>query len=449
VTASHAGLPYPRRIFAVFAVSAGSMTLMIDASIANIALPTIATALRVEASDAVLVVTAYQLILAMTLMPLAAVGQRIGYRRLYGAGLVLHSLAALLCLRADSLPALLVARSLQALGTASAMSVAFGMVRAIYPWDQLGKGMAINTIANAGGTALAPVVGGLVLSAFEWQWVFAAAVPFSILCLLFSRNLPDPEPQDAPFDLRGAALCAATFGVLVTGLQLTSHAVAPWLAFATLGAGGAIAWLFVRHELRVPAPVLPIDLLAQARLSIALLANFSAVIGSMIVLVFVPFLLQHAFAMSPAQVGGMMASYALASVMVAPVSGYLSDRIPVVYLCTSGMAVAALGLILLANLPAEAARGEIVWRLWLAGAGFGLFFSPNARLIIAGAPRERAASAGSMVTTVRMLGQAIGATLVAGMLAMGLGDSAVPLLCSFALVALAGFASAINLRRRG
>lgn len=438
MTDSHPGLPFPRRTFAVLAVCCGGLMLMIDASIAAMVLPTLAIELQVSNSEAVLVVTAYQLILSMVLMPLAALGARIGLRRLYCGGLLLHSFAAMLIFAADNLPALIAVRSLQAIGTAASMSVAFGLVRAIYPLEHLGKGMAINTIANASGTALAPVVGGLILSTTSWHWVFAAAIPFSIITLFFFRMLPEVEIEQQPFDLSGAALCALTFGLIIGGFELTTHGPSPTLAIGVLALGAVVAWLFVKHELRQSNPVLPIDLLARSSLSLALLSNFSAVLASMSLLVFMPFLLQQNYGYSPAQVGGLLASYAVASVMIAPASGYLSDRIPVAVLCTAGMGVSALGLLLLVNLPDQVSRADIVWRLWVCGAGFGMFFSPNARLIIGSAPAQRAAAAGSMVTTARMLGQATGATMVAGLMALGLGEDTTPLLCATLLVVVSG-----------
>lgn len=423
--------------------------LMIDVSIANIVLPSLAAELQVESSDAVLIVTAYQLILAMALMPFAAIGERIGLGRLYCCGLLLHGFAGYFCFSADSLGTLLAARSFQAIGAAASLSVAFGLLRAIYPLEHLGKGMSINTIANAGGTALAPVVGGLVLSTLGWHWVFVAAVPFSLLSLLFARALPDPESETQPFDGWGAALCAATFGLVVTGLQLTTQKSGMLVPGAMLVLGGVIAWAFVSYERKVTRPILPIELLATPKLAVAVVANFSAVIGSMVILVFVPFMLQQTLGFSPAAVGGMLASYAMASVMVAPVSGYLSDYVPVNPLCVAGMLMSTAGLLLLATLPEGSGKGDIAWRLWLCGAGFGMFFSPNARLIIAAAPKSLAASAGSMVTTVRMLGQAIGATLTAGLLALGFGDSSVPLICAAALVAFAGICKTLRWRASG
>ncbi|TGD72576.1 MFS transporter [Mangrovimicrobium sediminis] len=442
------GLPWPRRGVAIVAISAGSLMLMTDASIAAVVLPTLAEAMGIDSSRAVLVVTVYQLILAMTLMPLAALGDRIGQRRLFRAGLVLHSVGAALCFLADDLTALILARSLQALGTASAMSVVFGLLRLVYPAAQLGQGLAINTIANASGTALAPVAGGLVLSVASWQWVFSAAVPFSLLCLLLSRALPEPEPHSQPFDLPGAGFCALTFGLLIAGMEMATHGPHGWLGGMLLGAAVVSAVLLVRCERGRDHPVLPVDLLRQPDLALVVLSNFIAVLGSMTLLLYAPFLLQDELGYSAGATGGLLASYAMASMVCAPLAGYLSDRLPVPLLCLSGLGVSLLGLWTLVLLPADAGSFGIMWRLWLCGGGFGLFFSPAARLVIGTAPASRAAAAGSLQTTVRMLGQALGATLLAALLASPLGEGTRPMAVSMALVVVATAVFLLHLKAR-
>lgn len=411
--------------------------LMIDATIANIALPTLAQDLAVADSKAVLVVTVYQLILAMTLMPLAALGDRIGHRRLYCAGLILHSVGAALVFFVDSLYPLIVVRALQAVGTATALSVAVALLRATYPNHQLGKGMAINTIANASGTAMAPVLGGFILSVVSWHWVFAAAIPFSMISLALNKYLPDTPKTQKSFDGLGALLCAATFGLVIGSFEFASHGGGGLSTIALLFAGIIVAIVFIRHEQRVDQPVLPVDLLTQAPLARALTANFAAVVASMILLLYLPFTLQQQFGFGPAAVGGLLSAYAFTSVIVAPTSGYLSDKISASLLSSIGLSIATLGLIGVLLLPDAPSTLQIMWRLWLCGAGFGMFFSPNAKLMIISAPHARAAAAGSMVTTSRMLGQAIGATIIAGLLALGLGTEQAPIIISLVLVIVA------------
>lgn len=440
-------LPIRRRVFAVAAMSIGSLMLMIDASISSVVLPTIASELGVKGSSTLLVVTVYQLILAMTLLPLAAIGDRVGYRRLYQAGFALHTAAAILCLFVDSLPGLILVRGLQSLGAATAMAVAVAMLRAIYPPHRLGAGLALNTIFNASGTALAPVVGGLVLSIANWQWAFAAVVPLTLISLALSRALPDPQPRKHPFDLRGAILCAITFGLLIGGLEGAIHTDFLLTSLAAIAAGSATAWRLVRHEKTEARPVLPVDLLASRALGLATLATFMGTIASMAVILYLPFRLQHGFGFSPAEIGGMMTAYAIASVMFSPLSGILSDRIHVPLLCTAGSLVAALGMATFAFLPEQPGYFDIAWRLWLCGTGFGFFFAPNARFLVGSAPRERVAAAGSVFTTTRMLGMAISATLVASLLAMDLGNGPVPALVAAALALLTAAVSATGIRR--
>jgi DHA2 family multidrug resistance protein-like MFS transporter len=132
--------------------------------------------------------------------------------------------------------------------------------------------------------------------------------------------------------------------------------------------------------------------------------------------------------------------------MVAPFSGVLSDRIRPGILGSFGMLCASIGMVLLAFVPGNAQPIDFIWRLALCGAGFGCYFSPNARLIIATIPRHRVASAGGLMSTNRLLGQTLGATLLAALLAFGLGNGRVPALVGAALVFVAALCSGARLR---
>jgi len=241
------GLPLPRRYYAILAISFGTALVVIDGAIPTVALPTIARDLGVDNSAAVLVVTVYQLVLVMTLLPFSALGDRLGHRRLYQMGQLVFTIATLLCFFAKSLPFLLVVRAAQSLGAAAALSVSSAIVRAIYPARQLGRGLGINSIVVSSAAALAPTLGGFVLSVGRWPWVFAAAVPFAILSLLLGRHLPEPEQHSEEFDLLGAALCAATFGLIISGLESAVHGDSPVVSAAIVATGILVAFIFVRR----------------------------------------------------------------------------------------------------------------------------------------------------------------------------------------------------------
>ena len=415
------GLPQPRRLIAMSAIAFGSLVLMIDSTIATIALPTIANKLNIDAEQSVVLVTVYQLILAVGLMPLAAVGERIGLRRIYGIGLLLHCLGAAACFQAESLNGLLAARSLQALGTAASLSVGFGLIRYTFPAQTLGQGMAINTMASAFGTAISPVVGGWILSNFEWQWVFAGAVPFALVSLFLNRFLPETPARKQAFDSGGALLAGGLFLLLVLGLELwVDQPAAPLLPVVMLSAAAVFTVALVRHERRQANPVIPVELFARRDLSLAVVANLCMVLASILLMLIVPFRLQYGAGFEPASIGKVLAAYAFGSMMFAPLAGYLSDRLPITRLCIIGVVVSLLGLFWLIQLGDNSALWLVALALWICGAGFGIFLSPSARLIVGAAPPERAAATGSMVTTVRMLGQAIGASIAAGLLAIKL-----------------------------
>jgi DHA2 family multidrug resistance protein-like MFS transporter len=440
------GLPTPRRYFAILAACFGTALVVIDGAIITVALPTLARDLGIDASAAVLVVTVYQLTFVMMLLPFSALGARIGLRRLYQYGQIVFAIASVLCFFARSLPFLLIVRILQALGAAAALSVSTAMLRSIFPAAQLGRGLAIHSVVVTSSGALAPTLGGLVLSVATWPWLFAAAAPLAVLSLLIGRNsLPEPRPTDEPYDVLAAVLCAATFGLVISGLESIVHGDSPVVSWVIIALGAVIGVVFVRRELTAPAPILPVDLLARPVLALSVTGALTAFLASMTVFVSLPFRLQHEFHFSPGEVGALISPWPLGMMVFAPLAGVLSDRIPAGLLGGIGMAVATVALVLIAYLPADAAHFDIAWRMMLAGTGFGLFMAPNARLIVASAPRDRAASAGGMIATVRLTGQTLGATLAAMLLASNLGSGRTPALVAASLVFLAGVCSVARL----
>lgn len=440
------GLPMPRRAVAIVALSFGTALVVLDGAIATVALPTIARDLHVDASAAVLVVTVYQLVLVMALLPLSALGDRIGLKRLYQIGQLVFTVATILCFFAKSLPFLLIVRAGQSIGAAAALSVSSALVRSIYPARQLGRGLGLNGVVVSSSAALAPALGGFVLSVAPWPWVFACAVPFALLSLLLGRALPDSLPVKAPYDLAGALMSAATFGLIIAGLESGVHSDSPVIAAAVALAGAAIGVVFVRHEIGEARPILPVDLLSRPVLALSTIGALTAFMASTTLIIGMPFRLEHDFGFSPSQIGTMIVPWPLTMMVVSPTAGALSDKIPAGVLGGVGMAVAIAGLVLLAFLPTHVGYWDIAWRMSLAGSGFGLFLSPNARLIIGSAPRDRAASVGGLIATTRLLGQTLGATLAALLLAGGLAGGRVSPLIAAALAGVAGVCSIARLR---
>lgn len=440
------GLPLPQRYLAIGSLSLGTALIIIDGGVANIALPTIAHDLHVDSSSVVSIVTIYQLTLVMLLLPFAGLGERIGLKRLYQGGQLVFTIATLLCFFAKSLPFLLVVRAVQAMGAAAALSVSSALIRSTYPAKSLGSGLGINSSIVSASAALAPSLGGLVLGIAPWPWVFASAIPFGIGSLILGRALPNPRPRDKPFDVPGAVLCAAMFGLVIGGLESGVHGDSPVVSGAIVLAGVLVGVFFVRRERGEQNSILPIDLLARPVLALSAIGAYTAFIASMTLIISLPFRLQHEFGFTPLEMGILMAPWPLTNVVVAPLSGWLSNRIPAGILGGVGMAIAIFALIMIAYMPPHPTYFDVGWRMALCGSGFGTFLPPNARLIIGSAPRERAAAAGGLISTIRLLGQTSGATLVAALLALGIGTGMTPPLVAAGLALVAGLCSLARLR---
>jgi len=441
------GLPAPRRWLAVASISLGTILTTISGSMMNVALPSLAHDLHTAPAAAVLVVTVYQLVLMMTLLPSAEKGSRVGHRRLYQYGQGLFVVTTLLSFFANSLPFLVLVRALQAVGAAAAMSVSAALIRATYPASQLGRGLSFNTVMAASFAALAPSVGGAILSVARWPWLFAALVPFGVLSILLGRAaLPETPRRDEPYDVLGAVLCAATFGITVIGVESGLHGNSPVISGFLVAMGVTIGVIFVRRELGQPQPVLPVDLLRRADIGLSTVGLLAAYMASMVLMLVLPFRMQQTWHYSPALTGATLALWPMVMIVVAPVSGHLSDRIPAALLGGVGMAIGVAGTVLLAFVPDAPTQADLAWRILLCGFGFGMFYSPNARQIMASAPMDRAASAGGLTTTVRGLGQTAGATAVAALLAAGGGNGPAGPLIACGLCVVAGLCSLIVLR---
>lgn len=443
-----AGLPMPRRIWAIGAISFGTALLVLDNAIAIVALPTIAEALGIAPASAVAIMTVYQLVLLMALLPFSAIGDRIGHKRSYQLGQVVFVVASIMSCTATNLVTLLVARGFQALGVAAVLSVSIALLRQVYPPKQLGRGLGLNSIIIASAAALAPTLGGFILDLGSWRWLFAAAAPFAVLSLIFGRFLPNPPPSRSDYDVSGALLCAAMFGGLIGAIELHAHGIHT-LIVAILAAGGvSTAWIFVRRELKRPDPILPVDLLCQSAFSLSIFAALLSFVGSMTFNLSLPFRLLAIYDLSPAQIGMVMASWPLTMMVVAPFAGYLSDKAPKTLLAGLGMLMSFAAFVVMSQLPPVfPGYALLVAPLMVGGVGSGLFLAPNSHMILSATPPSRSASAGAMISTTRLIGSALGASLLTLLLANNLGSGPAPAMVAAGCAITAAACSFANLNR--
>lgn len=441
------GLPLPRRYFAAAAIWLAIAMSVLDSAIANIALPTIAEQLHASPAVAVWVVNAYQLAITILLLPLAALGDRIGHSRVYLSGLGLFIAGSLACALADSLPTLIAARMFQGIGAAGIMSMNAALVRATYPSAILGRGMGYNALVLSVSAAMGPTLASLVLSIANWPWLFAVNVPVGLASLAVGyRCLPKTGGHGRPPDYLGALMSASTLGLIIFGAETFARELSR-AGLLMLLAGLVVGVLLVRREWRRPAPLLPLDLLRIPIFGLSILTSITSFAAQMLAFVTMPFLLQSVLGRSVVESGLLMTPWPLAVAFVAPIAGRLADRYPAGILGSIGLAVFAAGLFALSVMGPHPGSLDIVWRMALCGAGFGLFQSPNNRAMVTAAPRERSGAAGGMLATARLLGQTIGAVAVAsGFHWLGLGSSPTLLVCAAIAAALAACISLLRLR---
>lgn len=412
------GLPLPRRYWAILTIAIGLVMAVMDGAIANVALPTIAKDLQASPAFAIWIVNGYQLAVTISLLPLASLGEIFGYRRVYLAGLALFTVASLLCAFSDSLTGLAAARVIQGFGAAGIMSVNSALVRFIYPQRILGRGIGINAFVVAVSAALGPTIASAILALGSWPYLFAVNIPFGIAALAIGmRALPHSPRGGIAFDWQSALASAATFGFGIAAIDSLGHGAAP-LFYLSEAAIAILAGIFlVRRQVGLTSPLLPLDLLRIPIFSLSVCSSITSFCAQMAAFVALPFYFTDHFGYSSVQIGLMITPWPIAIAIVAPLAGRLADRYPAGLLGGIGLVVFALGLGTLATLPADATTFDIAWRMFLSGAGFGLFQSPNNRTMVAAAPRERSGGASGMLGTARLLGQTMGAALVAMLLA--------------------------------
>ncbi len=436
------GLPLPARFWAILAIALGLSVSVLDVTIVNVALPTIAMEMHTSPSDVIWVVNAYQLSIILTLLSFSSLGDIFGYRKVYLFGLTLFGIASIACALSESFLTLIIARALQGFGAAALSSVNTALLRIIYPKRQLGRGMGINALVVAVSLAAGPTIASIVLSVAHWNWLFAINVPIVLLALYFSlRYLPNNpvKIEGRKFDTLSSATNALVFGLLIFTLDGITH---KWSCYFILL--GALAFLsigtyFVRYQLRQEHPLLPVDLMRIPIFSLSVLASSCSFTAQMLAMVSLPFFFQNTLGYDSAHIGFLLTPWPVAIMLVAPIAGRLVEHLHAGILGGIGMTIFATGLFLIAFMPDHPTTFDIIWRMSLCGAGFGLFQSPNSSIIVGSAPQHRSGGASGMLGTARMLGQTLGAALAAMMFTLFPTDNtraSLLLAGTFALVAM-------------
>ncbi len=371
-------------------------------------------------------------------------------RRVFLGGLLFFSAASLACALASSLAWLVTGRTLQGLGAGALMSVNIALIRLIYPPSQLGRGVGLNAMVVGLGFVSGPSIASLVLTVAPWPYLFGLNLPLGLLALACAwPALPDSAPRAQGFDPRAALLTAAGFAALVFALGSAAQFSAwPRVLLPAL-LGLACLALLLRYQRGHPAPMLPVDLFRRPLFALSALVALASFATQGLAFVSLPFFFERVLQRPAVETGFLMLPWALLTAFSAPLIGRLSEKVAAGGLGGIGLSLLASGMALLSLLPPDASAADIVWRMALCGAGFGLFQAPNLNALMSAAPSERAGSASGVIAIARLLGQTSGAAGVA--LCFGMAGAAGPtwaLRLGVATALLAAVASVARLHVR-
>jgi EmrB/QacA subfamily drug resistance transporter len=392
------------------------LAIVVDNTIVNVALPTLARDLDADVSELQWVVDAYTLVFAGALLLAGTLGDRVGRRRTLLAGLAVFGLSSLAAAYAGGVGMLIADRAVMGLGAAFIMPATLSLLISVFP-DERERATAVGIwAATAGlGVALGPVAGGLLLEHFWWGSIFLVNVPLCVLALLLGRRVvPESRDPAAPrVDWTGAGLSGA--GLVALVWAVIEGPVAGWTSARVLGAGAVAALLlaaFVVQQRRVAEPLLDVRLFRNPRFSAAsatIMVLFFALFGFLFLATqYLQFVLGH----SPSAAGVRVLPYAGAMIVSASLSARLVAAFGTKRVATLGMALFAAGLAVAATLSVGGGYGRLAVAFLLMGSGMGLAGAPATESIMGALPPERANIGSAVNDTTRELGGALGVAVV-------------------------------------
>jgi len=416
--------PNPWATFSLVAI--GTFMTMLDASIVNISLPSIARTFHTSVGGAIeWVIIAYLVTIAATLLTFGRLSDMIGRKPVWLAGLVLFTLGSVVCGAATSLPLLIAARVFQGLGGALLFSTSVAIITDTFPVEKRGFALGCNTVVIALGSSAGPVLGGLITEHWNWRWIFYINLPFGICGLAGSqrllRNIMGAQRQR--FDPVGAAMLAAGLALLTLALSFAPEwGWSSWSSLLCFGVSVVALLVVPAVERRVRDPIIDLRLLQNRVFASALLSMTLAMLALFAVGFMLPFYFEELRGFSVAKSGLFLTALPLSLALVAPVSGSLADRFGSRWLASGGLALACVGLVQVSQLNAGSSDWDIIWPLVLTGVGQGLFMTPNARALMNAAPTNEQGESSGLLATGRVLGQSLSVAL-AGAIFAGLGGA--------------------------
>jgi EmrB/QacA subfamily drug resistance transporter len=389
----------------------GALMASIDSTIVILGLPQMMTDLHADLIEMIWVIMAYILVSTVFLLTFGRVADMVGRVRMYNLGFVVFTVGSALCGFSGTATILILSRLVQGAGAAMMMVNSVAILTEVFPPNERGRAMGINGITWAVGGVLGPVLGGLILNAGSWRWIFFINIPIGILGALWGylalREITRRDTGER-FDPTGAV--AFSIGLVSILLALTMGIQYSWFSppililFAT-----CVVFLafFFWWESRSKNPMLDLSLFQDRVYNFSVLAALLQSLGMFAVNFLIVFYLQAVRGFDPLTAALLLIPLPLVSSVVAPISGIVADRIGARFPATIGLVLQAAALLWLSNLAVDTAYIELAVALGLMGLGGGMFFSPNTSAAMTAAPRHRLGIASATLATFRQTGMVV------------------------------------------
>lgn len=397
------------------AVATGTFLGTIDGSIVNIALPVLEQEFATQFAVVQWVVLSYMLTVATLMLVVGRLSDIFGKKGLYLTGFVVFTLGSGLCGLANSAGMLIAFRVIQAVGAAMVTALGTAIVTEAFPPQERGKALGISGTMVSIGLISGPTVGGLILGALSWHWIFFVNLPIGLIgILLVIRFVPRTPPEKREsFDIPGAASLFTALLSFLLALTLGqergfSDPLVLGLFILFLLALGFFYWI----ETHTTQPIIDLSLFRSRLFSVNLITGFITFICISGTILLMPFFLQNVLQYQPRQAGMLLSVFPLSMGIVAPLAGSLSDRFGSRRLTVAGLAVLLLGYLAVSTLHAQVGAGGYILRFLLVGLGMGFFQSPNNSAIMGAAPRGRLGVASGLLALTRTVGQTTGIALI-------------------------------------
>ena len=400
------------------AVALGTLTSVVNHGGMAVALPTIAQHFDADLSTAQWVVVAEGLAISALILPMGRLTDIIGRKRVYISGMAIFAVAAILAAGSQSIIALIGFKAAQGLGAAMTQGTGMAMITSVFPASERGKAIGAHASVVGTGGVLGPVMGGFLITTFDWRWLFYVNVVMGVVALVAMLLIVKEQTfrrkaGSRSYDLPGAALSTAI--LLTFLLALSNGASLGWSSPPMIAAAVAFLVLlgaFIWWEGRTSSPMLDLGLFRNRIFGIGISTNFGSFLGNSSSRYLLPFYLQAALGFTPALVGVVLLPNAINRIVMGPLSGWLSDRYGWRPLNVIGLLLSAAGLFTLSALTVSSPISLVLVGIVLQSAGAGVFQSPNSSSIFSAADTSRHGVVAAFVNLSRNAGNVTGIAIV-------------------------------------